>query len=269
MTLRSFALMMFSILVFFSCKDKATDDPTETVDYSEETLNVTTSIYPENITKVFDAHGGLEQWKDMAALKFTMPGENGNEITSTNLYSRASLIEMPHHSIGFDGNKVWLQEKDTSSYKGEPKFYYNLMFYFYAMPFVMADDGIDYENVKPLEFEGMTYPGVKIAYESGVGESPKDEYILYYHPENFRMEWLAYTVTYFSKEKSEDWSFINYAEWQEVNGLLLPKNLVWYRVENNLPVEPKKERVFKDVELMREAFPESYFAMPEGAEVVE
>ena len=51
--------------------------------------------------------------------------------------------------------------------KGIPKFYYNLMFYFYAMPFILADDGIVYEDVKPLDIEGKSYPGIKISYESG------------------------------------------------------------------------------------------------------
>ena len=53
------------------------------------------------------------------------------------------------------------------------------MFYFYAMPFILADDGIIYEDVAALKFEGKSYPGIKISYESGVGESPEDEYILY------------------------------------------------------------------------------------------
>ena len=73
---------------------------------------------------------------------------------------------------------------------------------FLTMPFVLADDGINYQDVEPLVFEGKTYPGIQISYESGVGESSEDEYKVYYDPETNKMTWLGYTVTYFSKEKS-------------------------------------------------------------------
>ena len=165
------ALVLTVFIVAFSCKNKTTP----AVDYSEERLDVTTSIYPVNITKVFDAHGGLDSWNTMKSLEFTMKKSDGDEITTTDLKNRRTFIEMPNHMIGFDGEMVWLKNKDTLQYKGNPKFYYNLMFYFYAMPFILADDGINYEDVDPLVFEDKAYPGIKISYESGVGESPEDE----------------------------------------------------------------------------------------------
>ena len=262
-------LAIIAIAFMTSCQDKTKSETVEEVDYSEENLNATTSIYPETITKVFDAHGGLDKWNEMGALKFTMPKETGDEVTTTNLQNRESLIDMPHHSVGYDGEMVWLQKKDTTSYQGNAKFYYNLMFYFYAMPFVLADDGINYEEVEALNFEGKDYPGIKVSYESGVGESPEDEYILYYNPETFQMEWLGYTVTYFSKEKSEKWSFIKYAEWQNVNGLQLPKTMTWYKVEDNLPTEPRNDVAFTNVQLMKESMPATTFEKPEEAEAVE
>ena len=71
-----------------------------------------------------------------------------------------------------------MKSKDKTAYEGNPKFYYNLMFYFYAMPFILADDGIKYTDAEPLVFEGKSYPGIKISYEAGVGESPEDEYVI-------------------------------------------------------------------------------------------
>ena len=80
------------------------------------------------------------------------------------------------------------------------------------MPFVLADDGITYTNVEPLIVEGKEYPGIKISYEAEIGESPEDEYIMYYDADSNKMAWLGYTVTYFTKEKSKDWHFIKYAD---------------------------------------------------------
>lgn len=239
------------------------------MDYTDEQLDVTTSVYPESITKVFDAHGGVDTWNAMQSLVFTMKKPNGDEVTTTDLKNRTSLIEMPKHTIGFNGKDVWLTSKDTTAYKGNPKFYYNLMFYFYAMPFVLADDGIMYEETTPLVFEGQTYPGIKIGYEAGIGESPEDEYILYYNPETYKMEWLGYTVTFFSKEKSKEFHFIKYSNWQTVNGLLLPETLTWYKYENNLPTEKRNDLKFTDVKLSKEKLDAFIFEIKEGATVVE
>jgi len=261
-------LLAIVLLLFTSCKDNKTTETVESVDYSEEKLDVTTSVYPENISNVFNAHGGIDAWRKMKTLKFTMPKDTGDEITTTDLHNRYSLIEMPKHTIGFDGDVVWLQNKDNTVYDGNPKFYYNLMFYFYAMPFILADDGIIYEDVDPLNCEGQSYPGIKISYESGVGESPEDEYILYYNPTTGEMAWLGYTVTYFSKEKNKKWSFIKYSDWQEINGLKLPKRLTWYNVENNLPTTERNDRDFTNIVLTDSSKGQSSFVMPANAEVI-
>ncbi|RKE92327.1 DUF6503 family protein [Ichthyenterobacterium magnum] len=260
-----FKSLILVLLVVFSCKDKVV----ETVNYSEENLDITTSVYPENINRVFDAHGGLDKWNEMQSLIFTMPSEDGNEITTTNLKSRESLIDMPKHTIGFNGSNVWMHKKDTTSYRGNPKFYYNLMFYFYAMPFILADDGIVYTDVEPLDFEGNSYPGIKISYESGVGESPDDEYILYYDEETYRMVWLGYTVTYFSKEKSKEFHFINYSDWQTVDGLLLPETLTWYNYEDNKPTTKRNDLKFTNIILSKQKIKPEAFTKPDSALIIE
>lgn len=257
------------VFIFLSCKDDKSTQTIKSIDYSETKLDVTTSTYPESITKVFKAHGGLDTWRAMQTLKFTMAKDSGDEITTTDLHNRYSLIEMPKHTIGYDGQEVWLSKKDTMSYKGNPKFYYNLMFYFYAMPFVLGDDGIIYEDVEPLNFQGKSYPGIKISYEGGVGESPEDKYILYYEPETYQMAWLGYTVTYFTKEKAKEFHFIKYSEWQNKNGLLLPKTLTWYNYENNLPTTKRNDLEFSEVTLSRMKMDSEVFTKPEDAEVAE
>lgn len=262
--MKKIILLVLAISIV-SCKNKTTP----TVDYSEEKLDVTTSVYPENISKVFAAHGGLDAWNKMQSLVFTMEKPDGEEVTTTDLKNRKSLIEMPKHTIGFNGEDVWLKHKDTTQYKGNAKFYYNLMFYFYAMPFILADDGIIYENTDPLVFEGKTYPGIKIAYEAGVGESPEDEYIMYYNPETFQMEWLGYTVTFFSKEKSAEFHFIKYGDWQTVENIVLPKTLTWYNYENNLPTEKRNDLPFTNIKLSKAKLDASIFKAPEGATIVE
>lgn len=257
-------LVLLAVFFFLACKGEKKESTT----YMDESLDVTTSIYPENITKVFETHGGIDKWNEMKSLVFTMNKPNGPEITTTNLQTRESLIEMPNHTIGYDGEEVWLQSKDTATYKGNPKFYYNLMFYFYAMPFVLGDDGIIYEDAEPIEIEGQSYPGIRILYESGVGESPDDEYIIYYNPQTYKMTWLGYTVTYFTQKRSKEYHFIKYSDWQSVDDLLLPKTLSWYNYEDNLPTTKRNDLDFTEIKLSKEIPKSEIFQKPEGAEVV-
>jgi Family of unknown function (DUF6503) len=262
--MKNTSLLLLAIVLLFSCKQEKT-----TNDYKNETLDVTITTYPENISKIFDTHGGLEIWNSMQTLEFMMPKPNGIEVTTTNLKSRKSLIAMPKHQIGYNGKDVWLLKKDTTAYKGNPKFYYNLMFYFYAMPFVLADDGITYKDAEPLTFEGKEYPGIHISYDSGIGASPEDEYILYYDNDTNKMAWLAYTVTFFSKSKSKEFHLIKYDAWQEVDGLLLPKTFKWYHFEGNVVGDYQREMDFVNVSTSINSPDESLFKKPETAKIIE
>ncbi len=134
---------------------------------------------------------------------------------------------------------------------------------------LLKEDGIKYTDADPLVFEGKSYPGIKISYEAGVGESPDDEYVMYYDSETNKMTWLAYTVTYFSKAKSEKWSFIHYSDWQEVEGLLMPKTLSWYNVENNLPTTKRNDVEFSHVMMTTDKMSLKMYMMPDDAEVVQ
>ncbi|KAF9658070.1 DUF6503 family protein [Tenacibaculum sp. ZH5_bin.1] len=206
--------------------------------------------YPKALEEVLEKHGGIEQWKKMKTLSFTLK----NEEHTTDLHSRKTVVNSPEYSLGFDGKEVWLQQQDSTAFKGNPEFYYNLYFYFYAMPFVLADDGIVYSETKPLTFEGVSYPGIKISYKANVGTSPDDNYFIFYHPETKQMAWLGYTVTYFSKEPTDAYKIIKYNDWENVNGLLLPKSITWYaKDENGQPTEPGREPIQFKMPLLSEA----------------
>ncbi len=223
--------------------------------------------YPEALQKIFTKHGGLDQWQKMKTLSYEIEKEGGNEKQTIQLHDRRERIEAETFITGFDGNNFWL-EADTSVYKGNPIFYHNLIFYFYAMPFVVADDGIIYSEAKPLVHDGQTYPGIRISYESGVGVSPKDEYFIHYNPETFQMEWLGYTVTYYSDKKSDKLGWINYDDWQTYNGLLLPHSMGWHKMKEGKLV-PSKRRTFLNVEISTEDKDATFYQKTEKAVIVE
>ncbi len=224
-------------------------------------------MYPSQLQNVFAAHGNLDRWQKMNNLCFEMKGKNGEETHTVSLADRKTKIESKDWSIGYDGEGVWLLKHDLD-YQGNPVFYHNLMFYFYAMPFVIADPGTNYLAVEPKEFEGKMYSGFKISYNEGVGDSSKDEYILYFDPDTSQMTWLAYTVTFRDQQKSDDWHFIKYDKWQEVNGLLLPEKFTFWTVEDGKPVAKKRDYTFKKISATETKLDATVFAKPSEAEYV-
>lgn len=258
MKIQTYILLL--ILSISGCKDAPGDaEKTE-----EIIVNVEQAIYPEAMQKVFEAHGGLKKWKEQRSLLFDIPKETGTESHRINLYSRKDIVETKAYKMGFDGRDVWLLDPDDR-YKGDAVFYHNLMFYFYAMPFVLADDGIRYFETEPLVFEGKEYPGIGIGYNTGVGASPEDEYFIHYDPSNHQMAWLGYTVTYRTGEKSEDVHWIRYDNWTNIEGVVLPKSISWYTVEEGKVGQFRNTVMFENIQLGKEAFKEAIFAKPAGA----
>ncbi|GAB5399729.1 MAG: hypothetical protein Aureis2KO_13140 [Aureisphaera sp.] len=267
-----YTIGMLSLLVLVACKNSTSEEHPEVLeiledDYVEEEIPI--FVYPTELSEVLDAHGGIKKWWGMNSLSYEITKGETVEKHLISLKDRRVRLDHPKWSIGFDGKEVWLLENEKEDYNGNARFYHNLYFYFYAMPFVLGDDGITYEKMETTQLMDKEYEGIKISYGDGVGDSPKDEYILYYDAETNRMEWLGYTVTYKSNEKSETWSFIHYSEWETINDLVLPKKLTWYTTENNVPVSERSSRVFEHVQVSPEVPNENLFIIPDGAEVVE
>ena len=217
-------LLFFIIVLAISCKNESKKNKNKEAIIEEKKDN-----FPVELGKVFEKHGGITTWKKAQILSFN----KGEEVHTVSLHSRKTVVNTPEYSLGFDGKEVWLDEVKKGTFKGNPTFYYNLYFYFYAMPFVLADDGISYEKVADLVFEDTKYPGYKISFKPGKGTSPDDNYFVYYHPETYQMEWLGYTVTFFDKKVSNTVTIIRYNQWEDVSGLLLPKEITWYKKDQN------------------------------------
>ena len=132
----------------------------------------------------------------------------------------------------------------------------------------MGDPGIVYEDVKPKEILGKTYNGVKISYGEGIGDSPRDNYIVYSDPETNQMQWLMYTATFGRDQSSDRYNLIRYGNWQTINGVTIPVSIQWYQYRNGEVGQPRNEMVFENVSISEEVPSMDNFVMPEGAQVV-
>ncbi|MGB5355621.1 MAG: DUF6503 family protein [Eudoraea sp.] len=252
-------LLLSSLL---ACKDKPNDSDI-TVEVTEVLVESKMSDYPLALDSIFSAHGGMTKWRSKKTLEFVFKNGEVTEKHSTDLKTRRDKIESTDYTLGFDGQEVWLLDP-KDDYKGDEVFYHNLMFYFYAMPFVLGDPGIEYGEAEILTFQDKKYPGIRISYKPDIGTSPKDEYYLHYDPTTYQMKWLGYTVTYKSGEKSDNVKWIRYENWMNHGGLLLPEVISWYNYKGNIIKEKKREISFEDVRLSESARPNSFYAKPKG-----
>ncbi|MBN3581903.1 hypothetical protein JYB64_05845 [Algoriphagus aestuarii] len=217
------------------------------------------SSYPEEVLQVMRAHGGLDLWDEMKTLQFSIPKDGFDEVHTIDLHSRMDRVEAPDYDIGFDGNVAWSKDK-AAKYEGDPTFRHDLMFYFYAMPFVLADEGINYAETVPLTYEGKSYPGIEITYNLGVGSSSEDVYLLYYDPETFKMAWLGYKATFGNELKPGPPSVIRYDQWEDVNGITIPTSIAWQTVEDGEILGERRRVDFTDISLSKENKPATFYS---------
>ena len=214
------------------------------------------------------AHGGLDRWRSYAALSFDIPREQGTVHHTIDLWSRKTLQTTPAYQLGFDGSDVWVAP-GLDAYSGNARFANGLDFYFFAIPFVLADPGANREVLGQVTIDDKAYNAVKISYDAGVGDSPEDYYIVHFDPDTHRMSHLLYTATYFSGEPSENYNARVYSDWQDIDGLLLPGKITAYHwdSESRRLGEQRGETVFTNIELSTAPPESTLFQKPETAEI--
>lgn len=216
-------------------------------------------------TKAFAAHGGIDQWDSFRTLTYEIVGEEENEKQIIDLKNRKVRVSKSDYTIGFDGTDVWLTP-DSTAFSRNARFYHNLYFYFFALPYLAADPGVNLEDLGQVEIEGIKYDKTLMTFGENVGDSPKDQYVLYFD-ETGILRLINYSVTYYDESRATQYSAIKYGNWTDVNGMKLPQELVWYKWENDTLGEKRGGAEFTNLTLSTEAMDESTYAKPEGAYV--
>ncbi|HEA28688.1 MAG TPA: hypothetical protein ENH91_01600 [Leeuwenhoekiella sp.] len=260
--MRNFYFYLLVLLSLTACGEKK-KDAGNTIDKMAQNKSEMPD-YPNDLTAVFDAHGGIDVWATKQTLHFEIGEGDDKQVHTVDLHTRKSLTQAANYTLGFDVEKAWLVQDSTYMKPERAQYMHNLMFYFLAMPFVLGDPGINYSPADTLQFDGKKYPGIKIIYDNGIGVSDKDEYILYSDPDIHKMSWLAYTATFGNEERATNFSYIKYDQWQDVDGVLLPTSLQWYKVADGQPTEMRNEQVFKNISLSPSKEDDKMYEKPEN-----
>jgi hypothetical protein len=99
--MKNILLIVMCLFALMACKQES-----KTIDYKDVELNISTTIYPETMSKILDAHGGIDAWNTMQQLYYEIEKPVVNDVYIVALKSRKSLIASEHHLLGFDGENV-------------------------------------------------------------------------------------------------------------------------------------------------------------------
>ncbi len=193
------------------------------------------------IDRSVKAHGGLEKWQSFGTVEYDCSFESSKSSKRDHqlfdLRSRDGLITADTYTLGASSGEVWIKPALDALGGSPARFYMWTPFYFFGMPFVFADPGAAQEPLGRKTFQGKEYDVVKITYKSGTGDSPDDFYFVYIDPASGRMQLAVYVVTFPSLRKGKpieelDQHAIVFEEWQEVDGLTVPKFAQYYDWKN-------------------------------------
>ena len=230
------------------------------------------------IDSAVKAHGGLSKWQSFGTVEYdcTFKNAKGAKVDHQlfNLHTRDGLITSEKYTLGASRGEVWIKPTLEALEGGtSPRFYMWTPFYFFSMPFVFADPGASHEALGKKTFQGQEYDAAKITFKPGTGDSPDDYYIAYVDPTSGRLKLAVYVVTFFSAKKSKpvdqlEPHAIVFDEWQEINGLTVPKAARYYAWKNEtIEGEFLGEMSFSKIHFATETPDDSKFAKPADAVV--
>ncbi len=224
---------------------------------------------PEEFKKLLDAHGNWEKWIDARAFSFAMVHETNLawENHYIDLVSRKVRIDADTWQIGNDGVKVWISPNRQAFQGRSVRFYHNLYYYFFSIPYIFTDPGVEVEKTENKLVNGQSYEAFRVSFAENVGDSPKDTYFMLVDPETGRLAWLLYTVTFFDKANTKT-NALKYEDYRDAGGLVFPRVLTGYQYENDSTKRISYQVSFSDVILVDEPMEDELFAMPEKNAVV-
>jgi len=222
---------------------------------------------PEAFVRGLKAHGGHERWEKFYTLQFNVASGEIYEQHLIDLKTRKVLITADTaYSIGFEGEQVWVSPTLKSFPGGSPRFYHSLVFYFFSMPFVLADPGTVAVGLPDAELYGQSFSKVRVTFGKAVGDSPNDQYILWFKKDDNQLYMLNYSATYFDPA-NKGLNAVVYNEWREANGILVPTKWSYYEWKNGSLGDLRGTETIENVVFSEKVTPPEKFTRPLVSEI--
>jgi hypothetical protein len=199
------------------------------------------------VDSIIAAHGGMDKWAWAPTVSFevemTPAGQPQGMLSRVTVEQgrRRTYHEMPALSarMAWDGERAW---SENWKLPFPPRFLALLHYYFANLPWLTRDPGVRLasEGTAKLPGDATQYRTVRMTFDEGVGDSPRDYYVLYVHPATRRLRALEYIVTYAGAlpegMSSSPPNLLLYQEHATVDGLVVPTRYEIFQKEGHKPV---------------------------------
>lgn len=222
----------------------------------------------EILNKSIAAHGGMERWDSFEGLSYNLMNSGQSLYQITQLKDRRTYSKADSFSLGNDGKVAWSLPNAEKVPGKSAAFYYNLDFYFVAIPFVLKDKGVHTSYEGQTIIQDKAYETLKVTFGDAVGTSPEDVYFLYLDPETYLLRILTYSVSFFNKEAATINSAKVYSEYKDVQGILMPHKMQNYQWKDGLMgANTNHDRDFSDFKFIEKIADTKIFEVPAGAAI--
>ena len=234
----------------------------------------------QTIARAIEAHGGLAHWYAQGPLKFRFTYEpldpqktkrDTVQIVDTwSARARHTSPDDPSTQFGWDGQRAWTTDEALEI---TPRFWALTPYYFVAVPFVFADEGVHLERAGEQVFEEKTYEVIKVTFGEGVGDAPEDYYMVYVDRQSGRVGGVRYIVSYpgfFPEGGHTPEKWMAYDGVQEVDGIKFPQTFRTFAWDEKAQAAGELVTRTSLTEVSFEpATKASFFDMPEGATAID
>ncbi len=245
-------LPLLFLVILFSCQEKNLGpDPR---------LN-----QPEQFKKLLEAHGDWVQWVNAKSLSFAMVHETTLEWENhyIDLQEGKARIDADLYQAGNDGEIVWISPNRQSFPGNSVRFYHNLYSTFLSIPYTLTDTLV---TITPLEnrvFNGISYPTLEAKVKDGKLIGPSNRYELLIEPTTGQLAWVLFAVTFYDKGNQVQ-EALKYEDYRDAGGLIFPRVITGYQIENDSSKKIRYQTSFSDVFLVKEELDSDLFEMPKN-----
>ncbi len=250
MNFRTWIILIVSPILILSCKEKKSGpDPR---------LN-----QPEEFKRLLDTHGDWEKWIEAESFSFAMVHETTLEWENhyISLLDGKTRIDADLFQAGNDGEKVWISPNRQSFPGQSVRFYHRLYSTFLSIPYLLTDTLTTVKKIENQTFNGKSYEGLEAILKPGTHPGPSDRYVLLIDPDTGRLAWVLFVVTYFDKNNQVQ-EALSYDDYRDADGLIFPRVITGYQVENDSSKRIRYQVSFSDVFLVNEKLDDELFEMP-------
>lgn len=189
------------------------------------------------IDRMTNTHGDLKKWRQSPSIQFkthisfaSSDWPDYHEKVTVHPISRQAYVDFIaldgnkiEGQIAYTGEKAWALGKRTGFAAMPPRLTAWRNFFLFNIPFIVYDAGVHIKNEGTGNLPGSSqnYLRLRMTFDAGVGDTPKDYYTLYIHPEHFRLEAAEYIMTYPNMTQKTPHLLV-FNGYTQVNGFTVP-----------------------------------------------